>query len=168
MAAPTFGPAWWRADALVTGYSRGKLWRTKLVKTRAGYVAQTELLAALNMLAVDCCVSPRGDLVVAVHGGGPDWGSGPSGKGKLYKIVYTGNDLPQPVLAWAQSPRELRIAFDRAIAAEALRGLAGKVAIAYGRHVAAGDRFELHRPGYQVVQDQLRRRGMRCRCLACR
>lgn len=153
---PTFGPAWWRSDALVTGYSRGKLWRTQLVKSDAGYVAQTRLLAALNMLAVDCCVSPRGDLVVAVHSGGPDWGSGPSGKGKLYKIVYTGKDLPQPVLAWPQSPRELRIAFDRPIDPEALRGLADKVAIEYGPHVAAGDRFELHRPGYQVVQDQLR------------
>jgi glucose/arabinose dehydrogenase len=28
----TFGPPWWRGDAIVTGYSRGKLWRTKLVK----------------------------------------------------------------------------------------------------------------------------------------
>ena len=32
---PTFGPAQWAGDALVTGYSRGKLFRTKLVKTRA-------------------------------------------------------------------------------------------------------------------------------------
>ena len=84
---PIFGPAQWAGDALVTGYSRGKLFRTKLVKTQAGYVAQNQLLAVLNMLAADACVSPRGDLVVAVHSGWPDWGSGPKGKGKLYKIV---------------------------------------------------------------------------------
>ena len=41
------------------------------------------------MLAADACVSPRGDLVVAVHSGVPDWGSGPKGKGKLYKISNT-------------------------------------------------------------------------------
>ena len=37
---PIFGPACWAGDALVTGYSRGKLFRTKLAKTPAGYVAQ--------------------------------------------------------------------------------------------------------------------------------
>jgi putative heme-binding domain-containing protein len=153
---PVFGPAWWRSNVFVTGYSRGKLYRTALVKSPAGYVAQTQLLAALNMLAVDACVSPRGDLVIAVHSGGPDWGSGPSGKGKLYKLVYTGKSVPQPVVAWPQSPRELRIAFDRPLDAEHVRALAGKVTIEYGAYVAAGDRFELHRPGYQVVQDQLR------------
>ena len=30
---PIFGPASWAGDALVTGYSRGKLFRTKLAKT---------------------------------------------------------------------------------------------------------------------------------------
>jgi putative heme-binding domain-containing protein len=153
---PTFGPAWWRSDVFVTGYSRGKLYRTKLVKTPAGYVAQNQLIAALNMLAVDACVSPRGDLVIAVHGGGPDWGSGPNGKGKLYKLVYTGKDLPQPVLTWPQGPREMRVAFDRPLEPEQLRSLIGKASIEYGRFVSAGDRFELHRPGYQAVQDQLR------------
>jgi len=153
---PVFGPAWWQSDVFVTGYSRGKLYRTKLVKTPAGYVAQNQLLAALNMLAVDACVSPKGDLVVAVHGGGPDWGSGPDGKGKLYKLTYTGKDLPQPVLAWPQGPREVRIAFDRPLAPEQLRNLTGKVMIEQGKYVSAGDRFELHRPGYQAVQDQLR------------
>src|SRR2546427_4044819 len=34
-----FGPANWAGDAIVAGYSRGKLWRTKLVKTASGYVA---------------------------------------------------------------------------------------------------------------------------------
>jgi putative heme-binding domain-containing protein len=153
---PIFGPSGWRSDALITGYSRGKLYRTKLVKTTAGYVAQNQLIAALNMLAVDACVSPKGDLVVAVHGGGPDWGNGPTGKGRLYKLSYTGKDLAQPVLTWPQTPREVRVAFDRPLEPEQLRSLTGKTVIEYGKYVSAGDRFELHRPGYQAVQDQLR------------
>ena len=108
---PVFGPPVWTGDALVTGYSRGKLYRTSLVKTDSsrvgleksesgGYVARTQLLACLNMLAVDACLAPDGSLVVACHGGGPDWGNGPTGKGKLYKITYTDRDVPQPLFAW--------------------------------------------------------------------
>src|SRR5207302_8762054 len=99
---PTFGPAWWAGDAIVCGYSRGKLFRTKLVKTPSGYVAQTALLAVLNRLAVDSCVSPDGALVVATHSGQPDWGTGPDGPGTLYKIAYADRDHPQPVVAWAE------------------------------------------------------------------
>jgi len=150
-----FGPAWWHGDALVTGYSRGKLYRTALVKTEAGYVARNQQLASLGMLTVDACVAGDGSLVVATHSGGPDWGSGPAGKGKLYKLFYTGKNLAQPVLAWAQGPHEVCVAFDRPIEAEHLRQLASRVSIEYGRYVAAGDRFEVLRPGYQVVQDQL-------------
>ena len=62
-------------------------------RSSAGYVARNHLLACLNMLTVDACVSPKGDLVVAVHSGAPDWGSGPGGKGRLYKISYTGKGL---------------------------------------------------------------------------
>jgi putative heme-binding domain-containing protein len=152
---PVFGPAWWRSDALITGYSRGKLYRTRLVKTAGGYVAQNQLIAALGMLACDACVSPKGDLVVCVHSGGPDWGSGPNGKGKLYKISYTHKELPQPALIWAQGPREVRVAFDRPLPPEQLKDLSAKAAIEYGRYVAAGDRFEQLWPGYQAVQDQL-------------
>src|SRR5207248_3394012 len=122
---------------LVAGYSRGKIYRTKLVKTPAGYVAQNQLLAALNMLTVDACVSPKGDLVIAVHSGGPDWGSGPSGKGRLYKVSYTGKDLPQPMLAWPHGPREVRVAFDRPVDPEHFRDLASRVRIEYGRYVSA-------------------------------
>src|SRR5262249_48877455 len=50
---PVFGPSRWRSDALVAGYSRGKLYRTKLVRTEAGYVARNDILASLGMLAVD-------------------------------------------------------------------------------------------------------------------
>jgi putative heme-binding domain-containing protein len=152
---PVFGPAWWQGDALLAGYSRGKLYRTQLVKSSGGYVARNQLLASLGMLACDVCVSPRGELVVAVHGGGPDWGSGPNGKGRLYKIAYTGRELAQPVAAWAQGPREVRVAFDRPLEPEHLQKLAAHTAIEYGAYVSPGDRFETLRPGYQAVQDQL-------------
>jgi putative heme-binding domain-containing protein len=152
---PVFGPSWWAGDAVLAGYSRGKVYRTQLVKTPAGYVARTQLLACLNMLAIDACVSPRGDLVVAVHSGAPDWGSGPEGKGRLYKITYRDREQPQPVLAWAAGPREARVAFDRPLDPARLRDLARRVKIEYGRHVLAGDRFESLRPGYAAVERQL-------------
>ena len=64
----TFGPESWRGDALVTGESRGKLYRTKLLRDANGeYVAQNQLIACLSMLTVDCCLTPRGDLLVACH-----------------------------------------------------------------------------------------------------
>ncbi len=152
---PIFGPPQWAGDALVTGYSRGKLFRTKLVKTPSGYVAQNQLLAVLNMLAADACVSPHGDLIVAVHSGFPDWGSGPKGKGKLYKIEYRDHDVPQPVLAWAQGPQEARIAFDRPLDPRRLTDLTRSISIEYGASVRPGDRFESLRPGYEVVARQL-------------
>jgi putative heme-binding domain-containing protein len=152
---PIFGPAAWAGDALVSGESRGKLWRTKLVKTHAGYVAQNQLLACLSMLTIDACVSPRGELVVACHSGQPDWGSGPDGKGKLYQIRYSEPSAPQPVLAWSASPAELRIAFDRPLDPANLRNLTKQISIVRGPHAQPGDRYESIRPGYQVVQDQL-------------
>jgi putative heme-binding domain-containing protein len=152
---PVFGPGWWTGDAIVAGYSRGKLYRTKLVRTAAGYVAQNQLIACLNMLTADACVSPRGDLVVAAHSGPPDWGTGPNGKGKLYKISYLDKEAPQPVLTWAAAPDEIRIAFDRPLDPAQLKNLAKQATITQGKYVCAGDRFESLRPGYQVVQDQL-------------
>jgi putative heme-binding domain-containing protein len=149
-----FGPEWWRGDALICGYSRGKLWRTKLARTPAGYVARTDLIASLAMLTADACVTPRGDLVVAVHSGGPDWGSGPNGKGKLYQVHYVDRDAPQPITAWAAGPQEVRVGFDRPLAVEQLADLAGKVSITFGKFARAGDRFESFRPGYEVVQRQ--------------
>ena len=152
---PIFGPANWAGDALVTGYSRGKLFRTKLAKTPGGYVAQNHLFAVLNMLAADACVSPRGELVVAAHSGQPDWGSGPSGKGKLYKIGYSGRETPQPVLAWASGPQEVCVAFDRPLDPRRLRDLTKTISIEYGASVRPGDRFESLRPGYEVVARQM-------------
>jgi putative heme-binding domain-containing protein len=152
---PIFGPRRWQGDALVSGYSRGKLFRTQLVRTAGGYVARNNLLACLNMLTVDACVSPKGDLVVAVHSGVPDWGSGPTGRGKLYKIRWEGEGRPQPVLAWPAGSHEVRIAFDAPLDPVQLHDLGKQVTIEYGSYVGAGDRFELHRPGYDVVRRQL-------------
>lgn len=150
-----FGPAHWRDDAIMSGYSRGKIWRTKLVKTDAGYVAQTHLLATLQALTVDATVSPRGDLIVATHSGQPDWGSGPNGKGRLWRVRYEDTNAPQPVAAWNASATELCVAFDRPLLPDATRDLAKHARVESGQYVFAGDRFETIRPGYQVVYDQL-------------
>lgn len=152
---PIFGPESWRGSAIVCGYSRGKIWRTHLVPTENGYVAGNQLIACLDKLTVDAAIAPDGGLVVACHSGGPDWGSGPDGDGTLYKIRMVDRDAPQPVLSWSESPREVRVAFDRPIAPEMLAGLASKVAIESGRYVAAGDRFETLRPGYAAVAAQV-------------
>ena len=152
---PTFGPAAWAKEALVCGESRGKLWRTKLFKTDAGYVATTQLFACLQMLTVDACVAPNGDLVVACHSGPPDWGTGPTGKGKLLRIKYSAPAAPQPVATWAEAPNEIRIAFDQPLDPLKLRSLAERVRVEFGEFVRAGDRFETLVPPYAVVQRQL-------------
>ncbi len=149
---PIFGPKSWLGDAIVTGESRGKLYRTQLVKTEAGYVAKNHLIAGLSMLTVDCCVSPAGDLVVACHSGGPDWGSGPTGKGKLFKISYTDREHPQPVLVYPSGPREVRVEFDRPVDPQLLRDVLAQSKLTAGKYVRAGDRFETLWPGYAVVQ----------------
>lgn len=151
---PVFGPDGWAGDAIVCGESRGKLWRTTLVKTRSGYVAATQLFAALQMLTVDACVAPDGDLIVACHSGPPDWGTGPTGIGKLYRICMTQPDAARPVATWAESLQEIRIAFDKPLEATQLRQLTEEIRIDYGTFVRAGDRFENLVPPYAVVQAQ--------------
>jgi len=151
----TFGPEWWQDNAIACGYSRGKLYRTTLARTLHGYVAQGDVLASLNMLTIDAALSPTGDLAVTVHSGGPDWGSGPSGKGTLYKISYTGREEPQPVKAWAASPHEVRVAFDRPLSDEHFERYRDAV-IEVGAFVRAGDRFEAFWPGYAIVDGQNR------------
>ncbi|MEY2427614.1 MAG: hypothetical protein QOJ40_499, partial [Verrucomicrobiota bacterium] len=150
----SFGPAWWRGDGIIAGESRGKIWRTKLVKTAAGYVARTDLIACLKMLTIDAVPTPQGDLLVACHSGKPDWGTGPQGKGKLFKISWVDKDAPQPVLAYAASPTETRIIFDRALEPTLLHSLSRPSAITMGKYVTAGERFESFRPGYQAVKNQ--------------
>ena len=144
-----FGPPAWEGDAIVAGFSRGKLWRVPLVKTRAGYVGRPAVIACFQSLALDATISPKGDLVVACHGGKPDWGSGPNGDGRLWKISWVGKETPQPVMAWASGPLEVKVAFDRPIPAGPSRAT-----LEAGEYVRAGDRVERIRPGYKVVAEQ--------------
>ncbi|MFZ4765014.1 MAG: DUF7133 domain-containing protein, partial [Roseimicrobium sp.] len=150
-----FGPAWWRGDALVSAMSRGKIYRTKLVKTDAGYVAKNETFAQLQNIVIDQAVTPRGALTVSIHSGAPDWGTGPSGSGELWQIAPIAQATPQPVIAYSASPNELRVVFDQPLNDAVLAAIQGKVSVTQGRYVQAGDRFETMRPGYQVVKNQL-------------
>ncbi|MCC6234070.1 MAG: c-type cytochrome [Verrucomicrobiales bacterium] len=149
-----FGPEFWTDDALVTGESRGKLWRTKLARTAAGYLARTELVASVPLLLVDCAISPRGELLVCAHTGKPDWGNGPNGEGRLFQIRYTDTTAPQPVLAWPWSETETVIAFDRPLEPSDWADAGARTRVSAGRQVAAADRWETMRPGYAVVEMQ--------------
>ena len=150
-----FGPAWWRGDALVTGESRGKIWRVHLIRTADGYVGRETLIARFGLLVLDTAISPKGDLYVCCHSGQPDWGTGPQGEGRIFRIRYTGVEEPQPVTTWAATPTEVRIAFDRPIdpiLTNAFEG--GRAQIEFGEYVRAADRFETIRPSYAVVAQQ--------------
>ena len=149
---PVFGPSIWEGDALVAGFSRGKLWRVKLAKTPTGYVGRETQIASLRMLALSPAISPKGDLVMACHGGLPDWGTGPQGAGKLFKFSHSDKAAPQPVLTWAHSAVEVRVAFDRPVDPASID--TSNVRIVYGEFVRAGDRFESLRPGYAAVETQ--------------
>lgn len=151
-----FGPEFWRSHLFVAGYSRGKLYRTQLVSTDSGFVAQTQLIACADHLLVDAVVTPRGDLLVALHSGGPDWGSGPTGIGELW-LVRSSNDAPRSIASWAESPSEIRITFDRPLDPQSLPS-ADEIQVEYGESMAAADRFEALRPGYQVVAQQMKHR----------
>ncbi len=146
------GPDFWENNAIVTGESRGILWRTALTKTAAGYVARTELFARLNLLTADCAISPQGDLLVCCHTGKPDWGNGPQGQGRLFKIQYNDKQAPQPVLTWAASETETVVTFDKPILPVHVVG----VSLRSGRHLSAGDSLESMRPPYAVVAMQQR------------
>ncbi len=125
------------------------------MKTPTGYVVGSQLVACLDMLTVDSCITPKGDMIIAVHSGGPDWGSGPSGEGKLYKVTYEDRDVPQPVATWAAGPDEIRVAFDKPLDLKQLEGLAAETRITHGEFVRAGDEYESLRPGYEVVARQM-------------
>jgi putative heme-binding domain-containing protein len=150
-----FGPAYWHGDSIVTGESRGKLWRTKLAKSRAGYVADTQLIACLQMLTVDACLAPNGDMIVACHSGPPDWGTGPEGIGKLFRIKNQVPDIPRPIAIYATNASEVEIVFDHPLDPAQLSGLVDKVVVEFGEFVRAGDRFENLVPPYAVVAHQL-------------
>lgn len=152
----SFGPKSWQDNAIVTGASRGNVWRTSLAKTSTGYVARTDLIARSNLLVVDCAISPRGELVLCCQTGRPDWGNGPSGEGRLFKIRYVDQHMPQPLYVWAKSPTETEIVFDRTIDESLVSRLAAGAKITGGRYVTAADEFEKMRPGYAIVQMQQR------------
>ena len=150
-----FGPAWWEDNAIVCGYSRGKIWRVPLAKTDQGYLGRPTLLAALRVLTLEPAIDPQGNLTVITHSGEPDWGTGPGGPGRLFEISYVDRQAPQPVVAWAEGPTDVRVAFDRPVSAGFL-GDPSKVSITYGEFVRAGDRYEVLKPPYAVVDQQLR------------
>ncbi len=147
---PSFGPSWWQGDALIAAESRGKIHRTKLIKTASGYVAQNQIIACLNQLTVDVTVSPRGDLLVATHSGDPDWGTGPNGPGKIFRISMTQKKTPQPILVWSASRETFRIVFDQPLPAE----FPTSGTIQRGLHTRAGDQYETMWPPYEVIKLQ--------------
>lgn len=148
-----FGPGWWEGDAIVTGESRGKLWRVRLAKTPRGYTGREHLIARLDLLPTDVAISPKGDLYVSCHSGPPDWGTGPKGEGKLFKISFTDPTAPQPVAAWATNATEVRIAFDKPID-DSVTNLVLTQFIEFGESVRAADRYEVLKPPYKVVTQQ--------------
>jgi putative heme-binding domain-containing protein len=148
-----FGPKWWEGHAFIAGESRGKIWRVRLVKTPRGYVGKEFLIARLSMLTMDVAISPKGALYVCCHSGQPDWGTGPKGEGKIFKISYTDPAAPQPVLAWAAGPMEARAVFDRPLDEAAAKAVVN-TQIEFGDYVRAADRFEQLKPPYKVVKQQ--------------
>lgn len=150
------GPEYWAGDAIVTGESRGKLYRTQLVKSEHGYIAKTQVLGCLQMLTIDVCATPQGGMVVACHSGPPDWGTGPAGIGELFKIVPVQGDtpLPRPTIAWFSAPGEIAIAFDAPLDSEDIRHWQQAVDVYAGPNVRAGDRYENLIPPYAVVKSQ--------------
>ncbi len=144
-----FGPPHWEGDAIITGFSRGKLWRVPLEKSRAGYVGKQIQFAAFDSLPTDVAISPTGELLVTCHGGRPDWGSGPGAEGYLYKISFDPG-APQPVTTWSASPLEVKIAFDRPLDAKQLQS----AEIEMGEFVREGDHEETIWPGYDVVKQE--------------
>jgi putative heme-binding domain-containing protein len=150
----TFGPKFWENDALIVGESRGKIWRVPLAKVREGYVGRAVPIASLGMLTVDLAISPKGDLVVCCHCGQPDWGTGPTGAGRVFKISYVDEGAPQPVVAWPAGRDEVRVAFDRAIDKSVEQRVVG-LSVACGEYVRAADRLEVMRPPYAAVRAQM-------------
>src|SRR5438477_3870613 len=149
----SFGPSWWEGDAFVAGESRGKIWRVRLVKTTAGYVGKETLFARLNMLTTDVTISPRGELYVCCHSGSPDWGTGPNGEGKIFKITYTDARAPQPVADWAAGAMEVKVAFDKPIDVTVTKRL-DAMNVEFGEYVSAADRLETLKPPYEAVNRQ--------------
>lgn len=157
-AAPAqglFGPKAWAGDAFVAGESRGKIWRVQLVKSPAGYLGKAQTIARLSLLIVDLAISPRGALYVCCHSGAPDWGTGPQGVGRIFKITRRDAAAPVPLAISPSGPTELRVAFDQRLHADVPNSVVhSNATIEFGEYVSAGDRFEILKPPYAVVQQQ--------------
>ncbi|MEX0642452.1 MAG: ThuA domain-containing protein, partial [Pirellulales bacterium] len=130
-----------------------------------GYVGTPTAIARSTMLLPDVVVSPAGDLYITCHSGPPDWGTGPEGAGKLFRIRLADRNVAQPVLAYTTSPLEVRIAFDRPVDPKMLEGLASQQ-IDYGKFVRAADNLEVLKPPYQAVKEQEKRQPGKLRITA--
>ena len=146
---PRFGPAAWEGNAFVAGESRAKIWRVDLKKSGDTYTGSAQTISRISMLTMDLAISPRGELYVACHSGPPDWGTGPKGAGRIFKITYKDPQAPIPLAATPTSATEVRIAFDKPISSNV-----ADVKIEFGEYVSAGDRFEKLKPPYAVVGQQ--------------
>jgi putative heme-binding domain-containing protein len=102
------------------------------------------------LMPIDVTIAPDGDLLVCCHGGKPDWGTGPKGEGRLFKISHTAPREPRLAALWPASLTEVRAAFTEALPPDATF----QAEIAGGRYVRAGDDVETFRPGYGVVKGQ--------------
>jgi putative heme-binding domain-containing protein len=145
-----FGPAHWAGEVLIAGESRGRIWSGQLARTADGYVGRSRTIARLALLTLDVAISPRGALYVCCHSGPPDWGTGPQGPGRIFQIAYDRPTAPQPLAVWPEKSTEVRIRFNLPIEAPALKDLG----IEFGEYVTAGDRHEVLRPPYAVVEQQ--------------
>ena len=109
--------------------------------------------------------APDGGLVVACHSGGPDWGSGPTGKGKLFKITYTDPKHPQPVFVWPTGRARCASSSIGPCRPSCCTMCSTKTKLRAAEYVRAGDRFEslcARLRGRAGAKDC--RRGSMCRC----
>ncbi len=162
---PVFGPDRWRGDALVTGYSRGKLFRTELAKTPAGYVGRNHLIAVLTMLPADACSTSalRGNLVVLAASQRPArMQQRSSGQGQVLGKIEPSDIAPAPQLRCSpgrpirRSPRRIRSADRPGIKLE--ESLSATACVDRVRSPVREPRRPLRRPcglGYEVVGRQM-------------
>lgn len=153
-AQALFGPEEWRGDLFVAGESRGKIYRVKLGHTPSGYTGASATFARLDMLTVDLAISPKGEMYVACHSGPPDWGTGPKGIGKIFRISYAEPSAPIPLSVSPSSPTEVRVRFSRALDQTQLAAIREGARLEFGEYVSAADRLEKLKPPYAVIGQQ--------------
>jgi len=127
---------------------RGKLWRTKLAKTEAGYVAMSAThrkRSPPHGRLRDLSAGRSGDLLPHRFAGLGQW---TEGEGRLFKVSFDQKEAASPVLTWPDSETGPVIEFDHPVEPPKT------ITIDSGRYVAAADRLEVMRPGYAVVRMQ--------------